>query len=250
VYIRGGCSCRRTPSTLNAITAASTIEIRSGVRFADVRRKPNDLTSGSPHLIPGSLVLHPSAPCITERMDVWVDRPMSSDQTPLGEPVFLTSEVARIAGITPRQLQWWDERKLVSPRIEDHRRIYAADHVLEILTVAALRRKGLSLQRIRKVLRVLRRELASGNSRVWSVSRLYLLTDGNSILVEDKPDIVLDRLVRANQPMYLVCLSDQAKRITSWDGPPRHRTQQLRLFDNSARRANARSRVRRSRGSG
>jgi DNA-binding transcriptional MerR regulator len=63
-------------------------------------------------------------------------------------------------------MQWWDERKLVSPRIKDHRRVYIPEQVLEILTVAALRRKRLSLQRIRKVLRLLRRELGQRGGRL------------------------------------------------------------------------------------
>ena len=66
---------------------------------------------------------------------------------------FRSADVARMADVSLRQMQWWDERKLVSPRIEDHRRVYIPEQVLEILTVAALRRKGLSLQKIRKVLR-------------------------------------------------------------------------------------------------
>src|ERR1041385_7413195 len=38
LYIQWGQPCRRTPSTPNAITAASTIVIRHGVRSASVRR--------------------------------------------------------------------------------------------------------------------------------------------------------------------------------------------------------------------
>ena len=57
------------------------------------------------------------------------------------ECLFLSADVARMAGVSLRQMQWWDERKLVSPRIKDHRRVYITEQVLEILTVAALRRK-------------------------------------------------------------------------------------------------------------
>ena len=67
---------------------------------------------------------------------------MSPERVALGERVFLSADVGRIAGVSLRQLQWWDERKLVSPCIEDHRRVYVPDQVVEILVVAALRRKG------------------------------------------------------------------------------------------------------------
>jgi len=156
---------------------------------------------------------------------------MLPDKGALGERIFLSVDVARLAGVSRRQLQWWDERKVVSPRIEDHRRVYIPEQVLEILTVAALRRKGLSLQRIRKILRLLRRELGQQGSRVLGgKSKLYLLTDGSSIFVEDQPDNVLNRIAEARNPMHLVCLTDQMKPVASDEVPRRYRTKQLQLF--------------------
>ena len=156
---------------------------------------------------------------------------MFSDKSALGERVFLSADVARLAGVSLRQLQWWDERKVISPRKDDHRRLYVPEQVLEILTVAALRRKGLSLQKIRKVLRLLRREIGQLGSNVWSTkSKLYLITDGNSIRVDDQPGSVLNRLADATKPMHLVCLTDQVERIMSEKAPRRYRTKQLQLF--------------------
>ncbi len=147
----------------------------------------------------------------------------------MGERVFSSADVARLAGVSLRQLQWWDERKLVSPRQDNHRRIYAPEQVLEILTVASLRRKRLSLQRIRRVLRLLRRGLGLHSN--WSTkSRLYLITDGNSIFIEDQPEVVLNRLADATKPLYMVSLSDQMQRITSERAPRRYLTQQMPLF--------------------
>ena len=40
------------------------------------------------------------------------------------EQSYSSSEVSRIAQVSFRQLQWWDERKVVSPRHEGHQRIY------------------------------------------------------------------------------------------------------------------------------
>lgn len=156
---------------------------------------------------------------------------MLSDKSALGERVFLSADVRRLAGVSLRQLQWWAERKLISPRKDERRRIYALEQVLEILTVAALRRKGLSLQKIRKVLRLLRRELGRLGTGIWSTkSRLYLITDGNSMLVDDQPGNVLDRIAGAAKPMYLVCLSDHVERLMSDKAPRRYRTSQLQLF--------------------
>ena len=54
---------------------------------------------------------------LAERRNACFDRPMSPDQSPLGEPCFLSADVARLAGISLRQLQWWDERILLSSAV-------------------------------------------------------------------------------------------------------------------------------------
>ena len=129
---------------------------------------------------------------------------MFTDKGPLGERVFLSADVARLSGISLRQLQWWDERKLVSPRKEGHRRVYVPEQVLEILTMAVLRRKGVTLQKIRRILRLMRRGLSHQDSHVqFANAKLYLVTDGNSIFLEDQPENILNRLTEANKPVVL-----------------------------------------------
>jgi DNA-binding transcriptional MerR regulator len=126
-----------------------------------------------------------------------------------------SSEVARIAGVSLRQLQWWDEQKVVSPRHEGHRREYAPAEVVEISVIAELRRKGFSLQKIRRVLRFLQREMGKRVSEVLAGScDMHLLTDGKSIYLEDSQSRVIDVLKNAKQPMFLVSVSDQAKRLS------------------------------------
>src|SRR5882757_6635296 len=127
---------------------------------------------------------------------------------------FTSTDVAKIAQVSLRQLQWWDERKVVSPRHEGHKRIYLAEEVIEISLIAELRRKGFSLQKIRRVLRFLQREMGRRLADVLSSdSRLHLLTDGKSIYLEDQQDRIIDLLKNARQPMFLVCVSDQVKRL-------------------------------------
>jgi DNA-binding transcriptional MerR regulator len=136
-----------------------------------------------------------------------------------------------MADVTLRQLQWWDERKVVAPRKENHRRVYLPQQVLEILIVAALRRKGLSLRKIRRILRLLRRELAQSSSKARDdASKLYLLTDVHTVHLEDEPELILKVLSEAPGAIYLVSLSDQIKRIASEEAPRRYWTRQLQLF--------------------
>ena len=130
------------------------------------------------------------------------------------ERTYTSTDVARIAQVSLRQLQWWDERKVVSPRHEGHKRIYLAEEVVEITVIAELRRKGFSLQKIRRVLRFLQREMGRRLADVLAGdSGLHLLTDGKSIYLEDQQDRIIDIMKQAKQPMFLVCVSDQVRRL-------------------------------------
>ncbi|HEX4168475.1 MAG TPA: MerR family transcriptional regulator [Bryobacteraceae bacterium] len=134
----------------------------------------------------------------------------------LGTPsrTYTSTDVARIAQVSLRQLQWWDERKVVSPHHEGHKRVYLPEEVIEITVIAELRRKGFSLQKIRRVLRFLQREMGRRLADVLSQeSSLHLLTDGKSIFLEDQQDRIIDLLKNARQPMFLVSVSDQVKRL-------------------------------------
>src|SRR5438445_12342960 len=100
---------------------------------------------------------------------------------------YTSTDVAKIAQVSLRQLQWWDERKVVSPRHEGHKRIYNPEEVIEITVIAELRRKGFSLQKIRRVLRFLQREMGKRLADVLErESDLHLVTDGKTILLEDQ----------------------------------------------------------------
>ena len=131
-----------------------------------------------------------------------------------GQQTYTSTDVAKIAQVSLRQLQWWDERKVVSPRHEGHKRVYLPEEVIEITLIAELRRKGFSLQKIRRVLRFLQREMGRRLADVMSnESRLHLLTDGKTIYLEDQQERIIDLLKNAKQPMFLVCVSDQVKRL-------------------------------------
>jgi DNA-binding transcriptional MerR regulator len=137
-------------------------------------------------------------------------RPVASPDA----PGYNSSDVARICGVSLRQLQWWDERSVVSPRQNGHKRIYMPEEVVEISVIAELRRKGFSLQKIRRVLRFLQKDMGKRLSEAMvSSSDVHLLTDGKSIYLEETPNRVIDLLKNARQPMFLVCVTDQVKRM-------------------------------------
>jgi len=133
---------------------------------------------------------------------------------PPSNGAYASSDVARISGVSLRQLQWWDEQSVVSPRHDGHKRVYLPQEVIEVSVIAELRRKGFSLQKIRRVLRYLQREMGKRLSdALGNNSEVHLLTDGKSIYLEESQDRIIDLLKNAKQPMFLVCVSDQAKRL-------------------------------------
>jgi DNA-binding transcriptional MerR regulator len=133
-----------------------------------------------------------------------------------GEQGFNSSDVSRICGVSLRQLQWWDERNVVSPRQDGHKRVYMTEEVVEISVIAELRRKGFSLQKIRRVLRFLQKDMGKRLAEaIASSADVHLLTDGKSIYLEEAPNRIIDLLKNARQPMFLVCVTDQAKRLTA-----------------------------------
>jgi DNA-binding transcriptional MerR regulator len=130
------------------------------------------------------------------------------------EQRFTSKEVVQLTGITPRQLQWWDERGLVVPARQGHRRLYSMDDLAEVAVIVELRRKGFSLQRMRKVVRFLRQEL--GRRLVDTVSGTHdyhLLTDGKRIFLKNSAAQVVDLLKNARQPIFAVCLSDAVRQV-------------------------------------
>ena len=122
--------------------------------------------------------------------------------------------VVELTGISPRQLQWWDERGIVVPAREGHNRVYSLDDLAEVAVICELRERGFSLQKIRRVIRFLQRELGRRLvETVRAASEYHLLTDGRHIFLEDSARGVVDLLKNARQPMLTVCLSDTVQRI-------------------------------------
>ena len=72
------------------------------------------------------------------------------------------------------------------------------EEVVEISVIAELRRKGFSLQKIRRVLRFLQKDMGKRLSEALaSTSDIHLLTDGKSIYLEEAPNRIIDLLKNA-----------------------------------------------------
>jgi DNA-binding transcriptional MerR regulator len=127
---------------------------------------------------------------------------------------FTSRDVVALTGITPRQLQWWDERRIVVPARKGRRRLYSMEDLAEVAVICQLRRRGFSLQRVRKVMRFLQREFSKRLAETVSgASEYHLLTDGKTLYLETSPRQIVDILENARQPMLTICLSDTVRQV-------------------------------------
>jgi DNA-binding transcriptional MerR regulator len=127
---------------------------------------------------------------------------------------FTSREVIALTGITARQLQWWDERGVVKPEREGHRRLYSLHRLTEVAVICELRRKGFSLQGVRKVMRFLAREFGKNLADIVDArSDLHLLTDGIHLYLETSAKQIVDILKNSDQPILGLCLTDAVRQV-------------------------------------
>ena len=88
------------------------------------------------------------------------------------------------------------------------------EDLAEVAVICELRRKGFSLQRVRKVMRFLQREFGKRLAQTVSgASEYHLLTDGRTLYLETSPRQIVDILKNARQPVLAICLSDAVKQV-------------------------------------
>jgi len=130
------------------------------------------------------------------------------------QETFTSRDVVSLTGITPRQLQWWDERHIVVPSRQGHRRLYSMEDLAEVAVICELRHRGFSLQRVRKVMRFLQGEFGKRLAEIVSGnSEYHLLTDGKTLYLETSPRQIVDILKNSRQPMLTICLSDTVRQV-------------------------------------
>lgn len=131
---------------------------------------------------------------------------------------FPSTDVCRLAGMTLRQLQWWDERGIVSPQQEGRRRMFLASEVVSMMVIAELRRKGLSLQKIRRLVQRIRRQIEQRLPELFAGAvELFLITDGRDAHFEDRTARVIELFKDSCKPLLLVSLTQQADRLMEFE---------------------------------
>lgn len=68
--------------------------------------------------------------------------------------LYSAKECKDVTGVTLRQLQWWDERGILSPAKKDPIKLYTDEQMLWVAIILWLSRSGMSIQRIRQIERI------------------------------------------------------------------------------------------------
>jgi DNA-binding transcriptional MerR regulator len=141
-------------------------------------------------------------------------------------------EVAALTGLSARQLQWWDSRRLFTSAVASRRtaaggfteRRYTPVDLLELMVLADLRRHGLSVGRIRLLLDTLRAKFGIRLfEAIGGAGRITLLTDGEEIYARTADGEFINLLRAPDQPLLVVGDLPLLKELTAKTKPPKKR---------------------------
>ncbi len=146
--------------------------------------------------------------------------------------LYSSREVAQLTGLSARQLQWWDKRKLFPSAVAAHRteaggfteRRYTPIELLELMVLADLRRKGFTVGRIRKLLLVLRTRF---KTRLYEAIEgggpVTLYIDGENIYARTEAGDLFSILDNAAQPLMMMGEDIKLRQLIARERPARRR---------------------------
>lgn len=144
--------------------------------------------------------------------------------------LYSSREVAQLTGLTARQLQWWAKRDLFPPTVPSHKteaggyteRRYTPIELLELMVLADLRRKGFTVQRIRKLLQVLRTRF---KTRLYDAiedgGAVTLYIDRENIYARTAAGEMFSILENAAQPLMIMGEDIKLRQLIARERPAR-----------------------------
>jgi DNA-binding transcriptional MerR regulator len=135
---------------------------------------------------------------------------------------YSSREVASITGLTARQLQWWDAKKIIKPSVATHRtaaggyteRRYSPVDLFELAVLADLRRSGMSVAKIRQLLETLRKRFGLRLfDAIGGGGAITLLTDGTDIYARSDAGQFFNVLRAPGQPLLEIGNEENLKEL-------------------------------------
>jgi DNA-binding transcriptional MerR regulator len=137
---------------------------------------------------------------------------------------YSSREVAAMTGLTARQLQWWDDRRLFQSAVAPKptaaggftERRYTPVDLLELMVLADLRRQGMTVSRIRRLLTTLR---STFNIRLFDAiggnGLVTLMTDGHEIYARTSRGEFFNLLRDPEQPLLVLGDGPEMRELTA-----------------------------------
>ena len=128
---------------------------------------------------------------------------------------FNSRAVSKIIELSMRQIDHWDKTHLIKPSVQEASgygsvRLYSFQDLIQFKVVKTLTDKGISLQKIRKAIGYLRKELPNKKK---PLVEFKFLTDGETIfaLTNDKKEII-DTL-KSGQLVFSIAIGELVKEL-------------------------------------
>jgi DNA-binding transcriptional MerR regulator len=127
--------------------------------------------------------------------------------------LYSSREVASLTGLSAKQLQWWDAKRVIKSTVPSHKtekggfteRRYSSIELLELMVLAELRRRGFSIARIRRLIDVLRsRFKVRLFEAIEGGGPITLFIDGNDIFAQSETGQLYNVLDNPSQPMLML----------------------------------------------
>jgi len=137
---------------------------------------------------------------------------------------YSSREVAAMTGLSARQLQWWDARRLFASHIASKKterggyteRRYTPVDLLELLVLAELRRQGLSVADLRRLLETLRDRFGVRLfETIGGGGPVTLLTDGRDVYGRTERGELFNLLRDPLQPLLMLAEVDGLRELSA-----------------------------------
>jgi DNA-binding transcriptional MerR regulator len=121
---------------------------------------------------------------------------------------FNTRTITKILGLSIRQIDYWDRTHFVKPSVSEASgygsvRLYSFTDLIQLKVAKTLINKGISLQKIRKAINYLRKNMPEAKK---PLSELRFLTDGETIFVITRNKKVIIDTLKSGQLVLSVAL--------------------------------------------
>src|ERR1041384_2672722 len=126
---------------------------------------------------------------------------------------YSSREVAAMTGLTARQLQWWDDKRLFASHIAPRKtarggypeRRYTPVDLLELLVLADLLRQGVTAAQLRRLLETLRDQFRVRLfETIGGAGPLTLMTDGHDVYGRTANGELFNLLRDPMQPLLMI----------------------------------------------